>query len=161
MSAVTWNHLFQRLTQTLLWHFRALMIDGLQGQGFFVPSSLLAFPNNATKIIVYVALMGIWETDMTQPIYVDMTNLTKYRLHIWLGKHNININTHKMHIHITCMPNPVLNIGRVGRDIVRYLLFCPLPTRYGEIVRHIVCSKKWPIFEISADKLPDKSPDIK
>jgi len=50
---------------------------------------------------------------------------------------------------------PVLNIGRVGRDIVRYLLFCLLPIRYGEIVRHIVCDKKQLIFEISADKLPD------
>jgi len=50
---------------------------------------------------------------------------------------------------------PVLNIARVGRDIVRYLLFYLLPIRYGEIVRHIVCSKKRPIFEISADKSPD------
>jgi len=51
---------------------------------------------------------------------------------------------------------PVLNIGRVGRDIVQYLLFCLLPIRYRKIIRHIVCSKKRPIFEIS----PDKSPDI-
>ena len=36
---------------------------------------------------------------------------------------------------------PVLNIGRVGRDIVQYLLFCLLPIRYGEIVHHIVCVK--------------------
>ena len=50
---------------------------------------------------------------------------------------------------------PVLNIGRVGRDIVRYLLFFLLSIRYGEIVRHIVCSKKRPIFEKSADKSPD------
>ena len=49
----------------------------------------------------------------------------------------------------------VLNIVRDGRDIVRYLLFCLLPIRYGKIVRHIVCSKKRPIFEISADKSPD------
>ena len=51
--------------------------------------------------------------------------------------------------------DPVLNIGRYGRDIVRYLLFCLLPIRYEEIVRHIVCSKKRPIFEISAEKLLD------
>jgi len=51
--------------------------------------------------------------------------------------------------------DPVLNIGRVGRDIGRYLIFYLLPIRYEEIVRHIVCSKKRPIFEISADKSPD------
>ena len=54
-----------------------------------------------------------------------------------------------------CEISPVLNIGQVGRDIGRYLLFCLLPIRYWEIVRHIICIKKWPIFEISADKLPD------
>jgi len=37
---------------------------------------------------------------------------------------------------------PVLNIVRVGRDIIRYLLFCLLPIRYGKIVHHIVCNKK-------------------
>jgi len=55
----------------------------------------------------------------------------------------------------------VLNISRFGWDIVLYLLFCLLPIRYGEIVSHIVCSKKWLIFEISADKSPDISPDMK
>jgi len=56
---------------------------------------------------------------------------------------------------------PVLTIGRVGRDIVRYLLSRLLPIQYGKIVRLIVCSKKWPIFEISADKSPDISLNMK
>jgi len=56
----------------------------------------------------------------------------------------------KMNVEIS-----VLNNGRVIRDIGQYLLFCLLPIRYGEIIRHIVCSKKRPRFEISADKSPD------
>ena len=48
---------------------------------------------------------------------------------------------------LTIAPH-VLNIGR-------YLLFCMLPIQYRKIVRHIVCSKKQPIFEISTDKSPD------
>jgi len=34
-----------------------------------------------------------------------------------------------------CVRSPVLNIGRCGRDIGRYLILCLLPIRYGEIVR--------------------------
>jgi len=43
---------------------------------------------------------------------------------------------------------PVLNIGRVGRDIVQYLLFFLLPIRYEKIVRHIVCKKTADIWNI-------------
>jgi len=56
---------------------------------------------------------------------------------------------------------PVLNIGRFGWDIVQYFLFCLLLIRYGKIVCHIVCSKKWLIFKILADKSPDISTDMK
>jgi len=62
---------------------------------------------------------------------------------------NFILRTEKRHIIFYIFQgiiNPVLNIGRVGRDIVRFLLFCLLSVRYGEIVHHIVCSKKRPIF---------------
>ena len=65
------------------------------------------------------------------------------------------------HIVLLFQISPVLNIGRVGQDIIRYLLFCLLPIRYEEIVHHIVCSKKRPINEISADKSSKISPDMK
>jgi len=35
----------------------------------------------------------------------------------------------------TINASPVLNISRVDLDIGRYLVFCLLPIRYGEIVR--------------------------
>jgi len=39
-------------------------------------------------------------------------------------------------LHYTPINNqlPALNIDRVRRDISRYLIFCLLPIRYGEIV---------------------------
>ena len=67
-----------------------------------------------------------------------------------------------MALHIVVLAtSPVLNIGRVGRNIVRYLFFYLLLIRYREIICHIICSKKRPIFEISANKSPDISPDMK
>ena len=67
-----------------------------------------------------------------------------------------------------CGNTPVSNIGRVGRNIVRYLLFCLLPIRYGKVVTISFAAKNDRYLKyqptnrlISVDKSPDISPDMK
>ena len=107
-----------------------------------------------------------WSRDVAEVVIVVMAVILEDKAHLEesvdpmvqsgfvRGPDNIGI-AGGIIIYLRSAGSPVLNIVRVGRDIDRYLLFCLLPIRYGKIVHHIVCSKKQPIFEISADKLPN------